>query len=89
MSKTIILIIGLITFDAVVNVAACFLGRKQAKIDKDLTDALLENREAIINRSKLLVKEVECLKTIIDLATKKNQEKGEKKDGKEESESQL
>lgn len=88
MAKSVIIVAVLVTADVVVNIACCLLGKKQAKVDKDLTEALLANRDAIMKRNELLEHQANRLKSIIEMITKK-QEKEAKKDGKEEGEPNL
>lgn len=88
MDKIVIIVAALVAADAVVNVACCLLGKKQAKVDKDLTEALLANRDAVMKRNELLDFEVKYLKSLIEMVTKK-QEKEAKQDGKEEGEPNL
>ena len=88
MAKSVIIVAVLVTADVVVNIACCLLGKKQAKVDKDLTEALLANRDAIMKRNELLEHQANHLKSIIEMITKK-QEKEAKKDGKEEGEPNL
>ena len=88
MDKSVIIVAALVAADAVVNVACCLLGKKQAKVDKDLTEALLANRDAVMKRNELLEFEVKYLKSLIEMVTKK-QEKEAKQDGKEEGEPNL
>lgn len=88
MDKSVIIVAALVTADVVVNIACCLLGKKQAKVDKDLTDALMANRDAVMKRNELLEHEANHLKSIIEMITKK-QEKEAKKDGKEEGEPNL
>ena len=88
MAKSVIIVAVLVTADVVVNIACCLLGKKQAKVDKDLTEALLANRDAVMKRNELLELKVEYLKTLIEMITNK-QEKEAKQDGKEEGEPNL
>lgn len=88
MDKSVIIVAALVAADAVVNVACCLLGKKQAKVDKDLTDALMANRDAVMKRNEILEQEANHLKTIIEMITKK-QDKEAKQDGKEEGEPSL
>lgn len=88
MDKSVIIVAALVAADAVVNVACCFLGKRQAKVDKDLTDALMANRDAVMKRNEILEQEANHLKSIIEMITKK-QEKEAKQDGKEEGEPSL
>lgn len=88
MDKSVIIVAVLVTADVVVNIACCLLGKKQAKVDKDLTEALLANRDAVMKRNELLELKVEYLKTLIEMITKK-QEKEAQQDGKEEGEPNL
>ena len=88
MAKSVIIVAVLVTADIVVNIACCLLGKKQAKVDKDLTEALLANRDAVMKRNELLELKVEYLKTLIEMITNK-QEKEAKQDGKEEGEPNL
>ena len=88
MDKSVIIVAALVTADVVVNIACCLLGKKQAMVDKDLTEALLANRDAVMKRNELLEQEANHLKSIIEMITKK-QEKEAKQDGKEEGEPNL
>lgn len=87
MDKNVIIVVALILTDVVVNIACCLLGKKQAKVDKDLTEALLSNRDAVLKRNEVLEFEVKSLKTLIEMISQKqDREKEAKKDGKDEGE---
>lgn len=71
MNYSVLVIAGLVAADAVVNIVACFLGKRQAKIDKDLTEALFANRDAVLKRNEVLEQEVANLKYIMNFITEK------------------
>lgn len=80
MNYSVLVIAGLVAADAVVNIAACFLGKRQAKVDKDLTDALMANRDAVMKRNEILELEVKSLKTLIEMISQKQDKEKEAKE---------
>jgi hypothetical protein len=73
--------IGIIAADAVINVIACIQGRREARADAELKEALLANRDAALKRNEILEKETECLKSIIEAVTRKEAEHERERQG--------
>lgn len=84
MNYSVLVIAGLVAADAVVNIAACLLGKRQAKVDKDLTDALMANRDAVMKRNELLELEVKSLKTLVEMISQKQDKEKEEKERAED-----
>lgn len=84
MDKSVIIVAALVAADAVVNVACCLLGKKQAKVDKDLTDALMANRDAVMKKNEILELEVKSLKTLIEMISQKQDKEKEAKERAED-----
>lgn len=60
--------VGIIAADAVINIICFIAGRKAARTDQALTEALFANRDAVLKRNEVLEQEVKGLERLLSLA---------------------